>query len=206
ALPSASIDAELVRDTLTKGPGGIRVLLAPSSPEFADLVTADHLGTIMRELRRTFDYIVVDTAPHLGELNLEAIELATRVIVVTALTIPALKDTKLTLRVLETLNIEPDRILLALNRHNAHSEFNREAVERNLRFPIAVQIPHDSPTVSASVNHGAPFVSAHPEAEISRSIGELVSRLVPVEAHAPAVAVPRTADHRRVRRFGFARG
>jgi pilus assembly protein CpaE len=201
----ASSDQEFIQDVLARGPEGVQVLLAPISPELADLVTADHLRTIMQELQRTFDFIVVDTASHLAELNLEAIELATRVIVVTALNIPAIKDTKLTLKVLESLNVEPDRILLALNRSDAHSEFNKEAVENNLRFPIALQIPHDPKAVSTSVNRGAPFVSANPEAEISRSIRELVSQLVPLEPQANALVTAGAGERRRSRRFGFSK-
>jgi pilus assembly protein CpaE len=200
---SASNDAEFIQDVLANGPEGVQVLLAPISPELADLVTADHLRTIMQELQRTFDFIVVDTASHLAELNLEAIELATRVIVVTALNIPAIKDTKLTLKVLESLNVEPDRILLALNRSDAHSEFNKEAVENNLRFPIALQIPHDPKAVSTSVNRGAPFVSTNPEAEISRSIRELVSQLVPLEPQANAMVAAGAGERKRGRLFGF---
>ena len=196
-------DAEFLQDVLANGPEGIKVLLAPISPELADLVNAEHLRSIMEEMRRNFDFIVVDTASHLAELNLEAIELSSRIIVVTALNIPAIKDTKLTLKVLESLNVDPERILLLLNRSDAHSDFNKEAVEQNLRFSINLQLPHDPKVVSASVNRGAPFVAANPEAEVSRSIRELVSRLVPIEpAQAVAAGVP---ERRRGRIFGLGR-
>jgi pilus assembly protein CpaE len=202
---AASDDPEFIEDVLTDGPEGIRVLLAPASPELADLVTTEHLRTVLQELRRTFDFIVVDTASHLGELNIEAIELATRVIVVTMLSIPAIKDTKLTLRVLESLNVEADRILLTLNCSDARGGLSREAVEGNLRFPIALQIPHDPKVVDSSVNRGTPFVAANPETEISRSIRELVSQLVPVGRPAPAMAVAGVGMHKRSRLFGARR-
>ncbi|HXA30282.1 MAG TPA: response regulator [Candidatus Angelobacter sp.] len=202
------IDPEFVQDVLASGPEGVKVLLAPISPELADLVTAEHLRAIMEELRRSFDFIVVDTASHLTELNLEMIEQASRVIVMSALTIPAIKDTKLTLKVLDSLNLEPERILLLLNRSDAHSDFNKEAVEQNLRFPISLQLPHDPKIVAASVNRGAPFVSTNPEVEISRALRELVSRLVPLEQSAQPVGAGAgsAADRKRGKRFGFGRG
>ena len=203
---SASSDADLIQETLAGGPQGIKVLLAPNSPEHGEVVTSAHLRTIMEELQRTFDFIVVDTASHLDELNLEAIDLATRVILVAALNIPAIKDTKLALKVMESLNIEPDRILLTLNHSDASSDLHKEAVASNLRFPIAVEIPNDPRVVGGSVNRGAPFVIANPEAEVSRSIRELVSLLVPLEAPAPAVAVLGAGVRNRPRRFGFAKG
>jgi pilus assembly protein CpaE len=200
------IDPEFVQDVLASGPEGVKVLLAPISPELADLVTAEHLRAIMEELRRSFDFIVVDTASHLTELNLEMIEQASRVIVMSALTIPAIKDTKLTLKVLDSLSLDPERILLLLNRSDAHSDFNKEAVEQNLRFPISLQLPHDPKIVAASVNRGAPFVSTNPEVEISRSVRELVSRLVPLEQAGQPVLAGAGGDRKRGKRFGFGRG
>ena len=201
------IDPEFVQDVLASGPEGVKVLLAPISPELADLVTAEHLRAIMEELRRSFDFIVVDTASHLTELNLEMIEQASKVIVMSALTIPAIKDTKLTLKVLDSLSVDPERILLLLNRSDAHSDFNKEAVEQNLRFPISLQLPHDPKIVAASVNRGAPFVSTNPEVEISRAVRELVSRLVPLaEQPQPVGAGAGGGERKRGKRFGFGRG
>ncbi|HZS14025.1 MAG TPA: response regulator [Candidatus Dormibacteraeota bacterium] len=201
------IDPEFVQDVLASGPEGVKVLLAPISPELADLVTAEHLRAIMEELRRSFDFIVVDTASHLTELNLEMIEQASKVIVMSALTIPAIKDTKLTLKVLDSLSLDPERILLLLNRSDAHSDFNKEAVEQNLRFPISLQLPHDPKIVAASVNRGAPFVSTNPEVEISRAVRELVSRLVPLaEQPQPVGAGAGGGERKRGKRFGFGRG
>jgi pilus assembly protein CpaE len=207
-VQNGAIDPDFLEDVMAGGPEGVKVLLAPISPELADLVTADHLRAIMEELRRSFDFIVVDTASHLTELNLEVIENAARVIVMSALTIPAIKDTKLTLKVLDSLNLESDRILLLLNRSDAHSDFNKDAVEQNLRFPISLQLPHDPKTVAASVNRGAPFVSTNPEVEISRAVRELVSRLVPLEqpGATPVAAGAGAASGKKGRIFGFGRG
>ena len=198
---SGGIDQDFLNEVLADGPEGIKVLLAPTSPELADLVTLEHFRTVMEELRRGFDFIVIDTASQLNELNLEAIEMASKVIYLSALTIPAIKDTRLTLKVLESLDVDPERILLVLNRADAHSDFDKERVEQNVRFPIALQIPFDAKVVSASVNRGAPMVSLSPEAEICRSIRELVSRLVPLDATQPTAVAG--AERRRAGLFGF---
>ena len=100
---ATQFDGEILNEILATGPSGIRVLLAPISPELADLVTTDHVRAIMTELRKAYDYVVVDASSHLAERNLEVIETAQRIVVVTALTIPAIKDAKLSLKVLESL-------------------------------------------------------------------------------------------------------
>jgi pilus assembly protein CpaE len=195
------MDQEFIREIMVDGPFGIKVLLAPISPELADLVTVDHVRRIFGELRKMFDYIIVDSSAHLGEINLEVLDHADKVVVVTSLSIPAIKNTKLALKIFDSLSISPDRVVLLLNKSDAHSEFNKESVEANLRFPIAGQIPNDPKLVINSINRGNPFVTTHPESEISQRIRELVAKLLP--AAAPA-AEPEAAE-KKPRKGLFAR-
>jgi pilus assembly protein CpaE len=175
-------DSESINTVLADGPSGVKILLSPLSPELADLVTTDHIRTVMRELRKMFDYIVVDGSSHLAESTLEVIELASKIVLVTSLTIPSIKTAKLSLKVLDSLDVESDDILLVVNRVDSHGDFNREAIESNLRTKVAVQIPHDPQAVGVSVTRGVPFVQLQPEAEISRSMRELVGQLAPAVA------------------------
>ncbi|HEY0492894.1 MAG TPA: response regulator [Candidatus Dormibacteraeota bacterium] len=194
------MDADFIREIMVDGPFGIKVLLTPTSPELADLVTVDHIRRIFSELRKMFDYIIVDSSAHLGEINLEVLDHADKVVVVTSLSIPSIKNTKLALKIFDSLSISPDRVVLLLNKSDAHSEFNKESVEANLRFPIAGQIPNDAKLVINSVNRGNPFVSTHPEAEISQRIRELVAKLLPT----PQAAETETTD-KKPRKGLFAR-
>jgi pilus assembly protein CpaE len=176
------------------------VLLAPISPELADLVTTEHVRSIMAELRKSYDYVVVDTSCHLAEFNLEVIENAQRILVVTALTIPAIKDAKLSLKVLDSLSIDPNSIMLVVNRSEGHSDFNRESIEQNLRRAVAVQMPYDPRVVGDAVNRGQPFVTLNPEADVSKSIRELVSVIVP--DNVPALAAAGAEKRRKRGLFG----
>jgi pilus assembly protein CpaE len=182
------MDADFIREIMVDGPANIKVLLTPTSPELADLVTVDHVRRIFVELRKMFDFIIVDSSTHLGEINLEVLEHADRVIVVSSLSIPAIKDTKLVLKIFDALNVSADRVVLVLNKSDAHSEFNKEAVEANLRFPIAAQIPNDAKLVINAINRGHPFAVSNPEAEISQRVRELVAKLVPLDEAEPAAA------------------
>jgi len=74
-------------------------------------------------------------------------------------------------------------------------------VEANLRFPIAGQIPNDPKLVINSINRGNPFVTTHPESEISQRIRELVAKVLPAAAPAPE---PESAE-KKPRKGLFAR-
>src|SRR5438552_11301604 len=142
------MDPEFIREIMVDGPFGIKVLLPPISPELADLVTVDHVRRIFSELRKMFDYIIVDSSAHLGEINLEVLDHADRVVVVTSLSIPAIKNTKLALKIFDSHSLPPDRVVLLLNKFDSHADFSQETVHANLRFPIAGQIPHDPKPVT----------------------------------------------------------
>jgi pilus assembly protein CpaE len=172
-------DADFLRDIMSEGPAGISVLPAATSPELADLVAPEHVQKIIGELRHMFDFVVVDTSSHLGDITLAALDLASRVILVTALSIPSVKNAKLALRLFETLSIPSTSITLVLNRCEAHTEFNKDSIESHLKFPVAVQLPHDPRTVVNSINRGVPFVVANPEVEASQKIRQLVAQLLP---------------------------
>jgi pilus assembly protein CpaE len=186
------LETEMFNDVLGTGPAGIRVMLAPISPELADLITADHIRVVMAELRKSYDYVVVDTSCHLSEFNLEVIEMAQRILVMTTLTIPAIKDAKLALKVLESLNIDSGSILLIVNQSDGHSDFNRDSIEQNLRHPVSAQLPYEAKIVSESVTRGTPFVTLNPDANISRAVRDLVDLVAPQEA-----AVGSAADKKK---------
>ena len=187
------LDADILNEILATGPGGVRVLLAPISPELADLISTEHVRQVMTELRRVYDYVVIDTPCHLAEHNLEVIEMAQRILVMTTLTIPSIKDAKLSLKVLSSLNIDPANILLVVNRSDGHSDFNRESIEQNLAHPVAAQLPHDPRSLGEAVTRGAPFVGLHPDTEISRAVREIVGMISPE----PAVAAGGEKRRRR---------
>jgi pilus assembly protein CpaE len=173
------IDRDFVADVMTTGPAGVRVLPAATSPELADLVTPEHVQTILGLLRTMFDFVIVDTSSHLGDITLAALDTASSVILVTAPSITSVKNAKLAIRLMESISIPTDAIALVLNRCEAHSEFNKDSIEAHLKFPITIQVPHDPRTIVNSINRGNPFVLSSPEVEASQRVRQLAAHLLP---------------------------
>src|SRR5687768_8074704 len=57
------LDPEFLSQMMVPHASGVKVLLAPSSPEKAELVTAEHVQRVLVALRDQFDYVVIDTWP-----------------------------------------------------------------------------------------------------------------------------------------------
>jgi len=177
-----NIDAEFVEALMPRAPGGFQVLLGPQSPEFADLVTAEHARAILEILKETFDNIVIDTSSHLGEVTLEALEKAGSIVVLVDLGLPAVKEAKLALRVFQRLGIPSDRIKVVVNRADSTLGITLVQVESSLETKVAATLPNDSKTVLKSIQRAEPFVNLLPNSEISRAVRDLALSLVPLPA------------------------
>ena len=209
AANDAVADPDMVHQVLTDGPGGIRVLLAPTSPEMADLVTTSHLRALIEQLRTSFDYVLLDSGSYLNEITLEGVDIADQIVLVTDFSVPSIKNARLVLEVLGVLRVDPANVVVVLNHRDAPPDLDSSHVQSLLKYPIGAEIPYDPGVVSASVSQGVPFILAHPESPASNGVRQLATRLAPQLA-VPGQASSTTANSddkkKRPRRIlGFAR-
>src|SRR5688500_4383597 len=73
-VSAPSIDQDLVKQVMVKHDSGVDLLLAPPSPEVAELVTHDHMEVILDNLRHLYDYVLIDIDKRLDDVNLGIIE------------------------------------------------------------------------------------------------------------------------------------
>ena len=205
AQQGEQVDAEFIEEVMATGPEGVRALLAPASPEFADLVNTANLRAILRELAKEYDHIVVDTPSHLEERNLEAIEIADQIVVVTSFNLAAIKDTKVTLKLLQSLGVDRDKICVVLNQTRAKVSFQRSEVEESLRFRVLTVLPFE-PRLDDFIDNGQQIVTAEPKAEFSRQFRLLVDHIEGGEDDTSAKEPDRARARVNRRRFSLGRG
>ncbi|MBV8194991.1 MAG: P-loop NTPase [Candidatus Dormibacteraeota bacterium] len=205
AQQGETIDSEFLDEVLATGPAEVRVLLAPPSPELADLVTTANLRVILREMGKTYDYIVVDAPSHLEERTLEVIELADQILLVTGFNVTTVKSTRVTLKLFQSLGVEKNRIALVLNQTRQRVTFPRTEIEQLLHFRSLVQLPYD-PHVDEAIDNGQPIIATERKSEMSRQFRALVDYLVPQPADQPAPRMGEHAPARAVSRRRFSIG
>ena len=82
---------------------GIRVILAPPSPEMADVITPASVKRVVDALRHRYQLIVIDCAAWFNDTTLGILDLADVVLVVLTLEITSIKNIRLFLEVAEKL-------------------------------------------------------------------------------------------------------
>jgi pilus assembly protein CpaE len=199
-------DGGLIQQAMVEGPAGVSVLLAPTSPEVADFVTAKHLRELIGVLRGSYDHIVIDTAAYLTEASLGILDLAQHVVLVTDLSVTGVKNARLTRGVLDTLRIDPELVYIVANHRESAGELDRTGAESFLGARIASEIPHDAAVVASSVNEGVPFVVSSPATAVSAAVRAVAGAMDPAlqigsEAPRPAGASDKKRGARRLLSF-----
>ena len=108
-LGTSSPTTPLLRDQSAAAPllySGVDLLLAPPSPEAADLVTAGHLHQILELLSGMYDYVIVDIDKRLEDRNLMVLDVADTIFAVMTADLSCLKNVRLLLETIGHLGDE----------------------------------------------------------------------------------------------------
>jgi pilus assembly protein CpaE len=172
-----SIDIDLIKQILVTHESGIDLLLAPPSPEQAELVTHDHLPSIIGHMANDFDYIVVDVDKRLDEVNLRIMDVADTIFVVMTADLPCLKNVRLVLETIGHLGYAEEKVKLILNRSNAFTGINVKNAETALKRRIDYQIINEYRSAIGALNSGAPFMSGKTDSVLSKSVMDFVKAM-----------------------------
>jgi len=166
-----------VRSYMTVHSSGVHVLCAPRSPEYAELVSPERVLSLLSLLRSYYDYVIIDTAPSFSEVNITAIESSSLIFFVTGLDISILKNSKLSISLLESLQ-QTDKVRVIVNRAVDMSSITINDVQKIIGYPIWAKIPSDYKVAVNALNRGIPFVTSSSASKLSQSISDLADILV----------------------------
>jgi pilus assembly protein CpaE len=194
ALPMAGhLDSAGAASLLTRYQPGLEILLAPVTPGDAEKITPALVGELLTVLRGIFDYVVVDTPAQFSEHVLTAMDSSDHHVLLTTLDVPALKNLRVTLDMLDLLSYPKDIRSVVVNRADSKVGLSLEHVEHVVRCPISARVP-SSRAVPISINKGTPITLDSPAHPVSQAITRFAQqRLLPAGAPAERAPVPRRA-------------
>lgn len=170
-------DLDFINHVIVKHESGIDLLLAPPSPETAELVTMDHLPQIVEIIAREYDYILIDVDKRLDEVNLRIMDVAQAIYVVMTADLPCLKNVRLVLETISHLGYSDSKVKLILNRSNAFTGINIKNAESALKRRVDHQILNEYRTAIGALNSGAPFILTKSDSVLSRNVLEFVKAM-----------------------------
>jgi pilus assembly protein CpaE len=168
-----SIDTFLINHT-----SGVRVLLAPPSPETAEMITASGVKKVLERLRADHDLVVVDCTSYFNDTTLAILDAADVILTMLSLEITSVKNMRLFLEVAEQLGYESGKVRLVLNRADSALGIRVADVEHSIGRKVDETVVSDGRSVVYALNRGVPFFLSNREAQVSQDILRLARSVV----------------------------
>jgi len=176
---------------------GVRVLLAPPSPEMAELITPSGIRKVLDVLRTKYDLIVVDCTASFNDTTLAILDTADIILTMLTLEITSIKNIRLFLEVAEQLGYESSKIKLVLNRADSTLGIRVADVEHSIGRKVDHTVVSDGRSVVYALNRGVPFVISNRETQVSQDVLRLASAVTGNKRRAVAAeSVPKTTSRK----------
>ncbi len=176
---------------------GVRVLLAPPSPEMAELVTTNAVKRIIEALRADHDLVIVDCTSQFNDTTLAILDTADVILTMLSLEITSIKNMRLFLEVAEQLGYEQSKVQLVLNRADSALGIRIADVEQSIGRKVNHTIVSDGRSVVYALNRGVPFFISNREAQVSQDILRLATAVAGERVSAPEREdAPKTAPRK----------
>ena len=172
------LDPEIVDSVMIKNAAtGVHVLASPSRPENAEKINADEFSKLLRYLRQLYAYVIVDSSAYLTDVTLSVLDIADAIVLIATQDIPSIKNDRLFLDLLLTLNVPADKIAFVMNKYDKRIAISPEKVGENLKQQVLAVIPLDERTVIPAANRGVPFMLDNKTQPAAKGIYALVEAL-----------------------------
>ncbi|MBI2777459.1 MAG: response regulator [Chloroflexi bacterium] len=197
-------ELESLDNFLISHSSGVRVLLAPPSPEQAELVTAAHARRVIERLRADHDLVIVDCPSTFNDTTLAILDTADLVLTLLSLEITSIKNMRLFLKVAEQLGYGPEKVRLVLNRADSTLGIRVADVEHSIGRKVDHTIVSDGRSVVYALNRGVPFFLSNREAQVSQDILRLATAVAGASPANPAAAADKASSKAAAKKSLFA--
>jgi pilus assembly protein CpaE len=176
---------------------GIRVLLAPPTPETAELITPAAVRKIIEKLRYEADIVIVDCAAFFNDTTLAILDMADTILTMLSLEITSVKNMRLFLEVADQLGYEKGKVRLVLNRGDSALGIRLADVEQSIGRKVTDTITSDGRSVVYALNRGVPFFLSNKDAQVSQDILRLAKAVIGERAQGASADDPAKAQQKK---------
>jgi len=147
-------DAEQLDQYLYHYVPNLDILFAPLSPEGAEYISKSTIEGVIQASITNYDFIVLDTGVNFEEHTLYALDQSNEIYMVTSMEMTGIKNSKLGLKVMDSLNYEEDKVKIVLNRVEEKFGVRKVDVEKLFDKPLNVALPESKKEALMSINQG----------------------------------------------------
>lgn len=165
-------------DTLLHAyPGGVWVCADPNLPDEGELLDRASTGAVMTHLTDMFAHTVVDCEHNITDRTLAILDHADRIVMLTHLTVPAVRSLQRTLDLFSRLKYPDTKVVLVVNRYGAKGDVTLADFQKVIQRKILATLPNDYQATVTAAAHGLPVYQAAPKSKFAKALHVLATEL-----------------------------
>ncbi len=172
------LDIQLLKQSLTKHSSGLYLLPRPVELHDTTAITDESVRKVIGLMKASFTHLLIDLSKTYSLVDMAAIEAATRVILVTQLDLPCLRNVVRLMMSFEEIEGLQSKVEIVVNRAGLDSgQISLKKAKETLGRDIFALLPNDYRTMVEVRNNGVPLISQAPKAPITQSFFDLAAKL-----------------------------
>jgi len=172
------LDIQLLKRSLTKHSSGLYLLPRPVELHDTNAITPDNIRKVIGLLKASFTHLIIDLSKTYSLIDMAAIESASKVVLVTQLDLPCLRNVVRLMMSFEEMDDLKDKVEIVVNRAGLDSgQISLKKAKETLGREVFALLPNDYRTMVEVRNNGVPLIVQAPRAGITHAIRELASKL-----------------------------
>ncbi len=171
------LDTQLLEKVMEQHSSGVWVLAEPGHATDASTVGGDDMIRLIGQMRRAFNFVVIDCEHQLTNRTLGILESADKILLLTTLSVPAVRQLQRVLDTFTQVGLADAKTYLVVNRHQTSDVLQVRDVEKTFKRPVVWRLPNDYKAADDAITRGRPFAAAAPRARLSQSYDRLAVAL-----------------------------
>jgi pilus assembly protein CpaE len=171
-------DAQAVRNAMLTHPSGLRVLVAPRNAIPLEALDTGRVEAILAALTAEYDYIVADLPPALVPWLEPLIVRASRLLLVTDLSVPAVACTRRVLDLIREDNpaIATEIVVSRERKPMIERRLHREAAAA-IGLPLSHWLPDEAKLARQALDRGEPLSQLAPRSAWTKSVRQIAASI-----------------------------
>jgi pilus assembly protein CpaE len=165
----AKLDQSFLKGVVSRHASGISLLSCPARINEMLDVDRRRLPAVLEQLRRVFDYVVLDVGSCYDEVGSRAIKNSDMLVMVSTLSLPSIGNTQKALEYFAGMGLSGKAIKILINRYSKKDDINIKDAEKVFGKKVFWQVPNSYIEAKTSENKGQPLVKAFPASEVAKS-------------------------------------
>jgi pilus assembly protein CpaE len=178
AAAQSEIDQSNLRNSLADVGSNVLLLARPETIHQQAHLTPDLIRQTLTALTGVYENVVVDIPRSIDEKTLAAFRAADTILVICQLLVPSIRNTTRLIDTLKSLEINPDRIEVVVNRADSHGgRVSQTDLEEAVSKPPYAIVPNDYVSIAQAIDFGQPLSAIHKKSPVRTAIHGLAAKL-----------------------------